>query len=170
MKKLVYIWLAVWSLWSCQKDEAYFDVLVPADGLTFSPVEGGAVMHYRLPADEEVYGIRVRYKDAFGRDMIRTGSYACDSLLITGFNEARKGVKAFVTLCNRNDVESEALEVTFDTRDSGPIAFINNLEVVSGWGNGFVLTYNLKEDLKGMVNLFYVGEDPKTKQPDTHFV
>ena len=26
MKKLVYIWLAVWSLWSCQKDEAYFDV------------------------------------------------------------------------------------------------------------------------------------------------
>ena len=51
MKKLVYIWLAVWSLWSCQKDEAYFDVLVPADGLTFSPVEGGAVMHYRLPAD-----------------------------------------------------------------------------------------------------------------------
>ena len=91
----------VWSLWSCQKDEAYFDVLVPADGLTFSPVEGGAVMHYRLPADEEVYGIRVRYKDAFGRDMIRTGSYACDSLLITGFNEARKGVKAFVTLCNK---------------------------------------------------------------------
>ena len=78
MKKLVYIWLAVWSLWSCQKDEAYFDVLVPADGLTFSLVEGGAVMHYRLPADEEVYGIRVRYKDAFGRDMIRTGSYACD--------------------------------------------------------------------------------------------
>ena len=77
MKKLVYIWLAVWSLWSCQKDEAYFDVLVPADGLTFSPVEGGAVMHYRLPADEEVYGIRVRYKDAFGRAMIRTGRYAC---------------------------------------------------------------------------------------------
>ena len=32
MKKLVYIWLAVWSLWSCQKDEAYFDVLVPHPG------------------------------------------------------------------------------------------------------------------------------------------
>ena len=30
-------------------------------------------------------------------------------------------------------------------RVSGPIAFINNLEVVSGWGNGFVLTYNLKK-------------------------
>lgn len=116
MKRLVYIWLVAWVLWGCQKEEAYFDVLVPADGLTFSPVEGGAVMHYRLPADEKVYSIRVRYQDGFGKDMIRTGSYACDSLLITGFNEARKGVKAYVTLCDRNDVESEALEVTFDTR------------------------------------------------------
>ena len=99
MKRLVYIWLVAWVLWGCQKEEAYFDVLVPADGLTFSPVEGGAVMHYRLPADEKVYSIRVRYQDGFGKDMIRTGSYACDSLLITGFNEARKGVKAYVTLC-----------------------------------------------------------------------
>mgnify|MGYP006954139478 CR=1 FL=1 len=53
MKRLVYIWLVAWVLWGCQKEEAYFDVLVPADGLTFSPVEGGAVMHYRLPADEK---------------------------------------------------------------------------------------------------------------------
>ena len=42
MKRLVYIWLVAWVLWGCQKEEAYFDVLVPADGLTFSPVEGGA--------------------------------------------------------------------------------------------------------------------------------
>ena len=48
MKRLVYIWLVAWVLWGCQKEEAYFDVLVPADGLTFSPVEGGAVMHYRV--------------------------------------------------------------------------------------------------------------------------
>ena len=59
MKRLVYIWLVAWVLWGCQKEEAYFDVLVPADGLTFSPVEGGAVMHYRLPADEKVYSIPV---------------------------------------------------------------------------------------------------------------
>ena len=158
MKRLVYIWLVAWVLWGCQKEEAYFDVLVPADGLTFSPVEGGAVMHYRLPADEKVYSIRVRYQDGFGKDMIRTGSYACDSLLITGFNEARKGVKAYVTLCDRNDVESEALEVTFDTRDSGPVAFINNLEVVPGWGNGFVLSYDLEENLKGMLTCFMWGK------------
>ena len=81
-----------------------------------------------------------------------------------------KGVKAYVTLCDRNDVESEALEVTFDTRDSGPVAFINNLEVVPGWGNGFVLSYDLEEDLKGMAHLFYVGEDPNTKLPDTPFI
>ena len=40
MKRLVYIWLVAWVLWGCQKEEAYFDVLVPADGLTFSPGGG----------------------------------------------------------------------------------------------------------------------------------
>ena len=49
MKRLVYIWLVAWVLWGCQKEEAYFDVLVPADGLTFSPVEGGVQYPGTLP-------------------------------------------------------------------------------------------------------------------------
>lgn len=56
------------------------------------------------------------------------------SLLITGFNEARKGVKAYVTLCDRNDVESEALEVTFDTRDFRTGRFYQQLRGRSGLG------------------------------------
>ena len=86
-------------------------------------------MHYKLPSDGDILYIRVRYKDAFGKSMICSGSYACDSLVLLGFNEAQKGVSAQVTLCNNDDLESEPVEVTFDTRDSGPVSFFDHLEV-----------------------------------------
>ncbi len=124
-------------------------------------------MHYRLPSDANIYNIRVRYLDAFNQEVIRSGSYACDSLVIVGFNEARTGVKATVTLCDRNNVESEPVEVTFDTKDSSPVAFFDKLEVGPGWGETFTLSYELETDMSGMVHLFYIGEDPLTKQSDT---
>lgn len=167
MKKLIYILCVCWALASCSDDETYFGIPMPAENISFTPIAGGAVMHYRLPSDANVYNIRVRYRDAFDQELVRSGSYACDSLVIVGFNEARTGVKATITLCDRNDVESEPVEVTFDTKDSGPVAFFDNLEVGAGWGETFTLSYNIEADLTGMVHLFYVGEDPQTKKPDT---
>ncbi len=168
MKKIYSIIICIlWALCSCQDEEAVFDVKMPSEGVSFYPIAGGAVMHYKLPADENVYNIQLCYQDAFGQEIIRTGSYACDSLIIIGFNEAQKGVKGYVTLCDRNNVESEKLEVTFDTKDSGPVTFINNLKIGPGWGKGFTLSYELKEDVSGMAHVFYIGEDPISKKTDT---
>lgn len=58
-------------------------------------------MRYRLPADPDILSIRVRYQDAFGKEILRTGSYACDSLFLVGFNEARQGVLASITLASK---------------------------------------------------------------------
>ena len=44
------------------------------------PIPGGAVMYYNLPSDLDLMAIRVRYKDAFGQEIMREGSYASDSL------------------------------------------------------------------------------------------
>ena len=171
MRKLIYILcVCCWALGACTDNETRFDIPMPAEGLSFTPIAGGAVMHYRLPSDASIYNIFVRYEDAFGEKMVRSGSYACDSLIIIGFNEARTGVKASVTLCDRAGVESEPVEVTFDTKDSGPISFFDKLEVGPGWGNTFTISYELDADLSGMVHLFYVGEDPHSKQPDTVLV
>lgn len=167
MKKLIYILCVCWALASCSDDETRFEISMPVENISFTPIAGGAVMRYRLPSDANVYNIRVRYRDAFDQELVRSGSYACDSLVIVGFNEARTGVRATVTLCDRNDVESDPVEVTFDTKDSGPVAFFDNLKVGAGWGETFTLSYNIEADLAGMVHLFYVGEDPVTKKPDT---
>ena len=166
MKKFIYIVLAFLTLYSCQDDRVVFEVSVLSENLSFRAVAGGAVMHYKLPSDAEVLSIRIRYKDAFGQEILRTGSYACDSLNIIGFNEARQGVKAYVTLCDRNNVESEPVEVTFDTEDSGPVSFFERLEVKPGW-TGFSLSYDIPKDARGMAHVFYVGKMLGTGEPDT---
>lgn len=166
MKKFIYILFAVWACCSCQDDEKHFHLSMPEENLSFQAVPGGAVMYYQLPSSTEILYIRVRYKDAFGQDMIRTGSYANDSLLLVGFNEAQQEVRAYVTLCNSDDMESEPIEVTFNTRDSGPISFFDELDVVPGW-SGFFIQYNIPEDANGIAHIFYIGEDPISKQPDT---
>lgn len=166
MKHIFFILLFVWGLWGCQDDEHFFDTSMPAENITFTPVAGGAIMHYRLPPDENILYIRVRYEDALGREIVRSGSYASDSLLLLGFNEAQSGVKARITLCDRNDVESDPMELSFDTRNSGAVSFFDSLEVNPDW-NGIKLSYNLEEDAHAMAHVLYIGEDPVSKKPDT---
>ena len=74
-------------------------------------------------------GVKVRYRNAQGEDVLRTASYACDSIELIGFNEAQQNVEAFVTLCDRNNVESDPVKVTFSTKDSGPVAFFDKLQI-----------------------------------------
>lgn len=166
MKKFIYILFTFWVFYSCSDDKFYFEESISVENLSFRPIPGGTVMHYKLPTSTDILYIRVRYKDTFGQDMICSGSYACDSLTLLGFNEERKGVPALVTLCNNDDVESEPVEVTFDTKDSGPVSFFNNVKVTPAWGS-ISIKYNIPEDVKGMAHIFYVGEDPVSKQADT---
>lgn len=155
--------------WACNDDESMFNVEIAQENISFKAIPGGAVMYYELPSDLDVMAIRVRYKDAFGQEIMREGSYVCDSVVLHGFNEAQQGVEGTVTLCDRNGVESGATKVTFDTQDSGPVAFFNEIEVKPGW-NGFSLSYNVPAGGEGMAHVFYVGENPLTKEIDTLLV
>ena len=96
MRKFLWIILLTWCVFQgCAKDDiTVFEVAMPHEGLSFKAITGGAIMYYHLPEGKDVMSIRVRYQDALGQKMIRTGSYACDSLVLPGFNEARQGVPA----------------------------------------------------------------------------
>ena len=169
MKNIMLISLLILGLWGCQDDEATFDISMSKENLSFRPTAGGAMMYYELPVSADVLAIRVRYTDAFGQEIMRTGSYACDSLQLVGFNEAQKGVQARITLCDRNNVESEPIEVVFDTEDSGPVAFFKDLEVTPSW-NGFKIKYTVSGEVNGMAHVLYVGKNPQTQEPDTLLV
>ena len=166
MRTILLVLLLIGGFWACTDDESYFDVEMPRENISFRPISGGAVMYYTLPQDKGIESIIVRYKDAFGKNIVRSGSYVSDTLMVVGFNEAIKGVKAQVTLCNRNNVESEPIEVTFDTENSGAVAFFEQLEVKPSW-NGFMLTYNVPENANGMAHVFYVWKNPTTGESDT---
>ena len=170
MKNAILLFL-IFGLFACNSDENIgFDVPVEfRKDLSFRPVPGGAVMNYYLPRNPEVAGIRVRYNDVRGMEMVLSGTYLSDSLLLLGFNEKRENVPALVTFFNDRGEESSPMEFTFDTEDSAPVSFFDNLKVNSFCG-GFSMMYSSPEVVSGLVHVFYLGTNPLTQRPDTILV
>lgn len=169
MKKIILLLLSVFVLTSCHEDDSTFSPGITKEAFSFRPIAGGAVMHFHLPDDENIIGLHVRYKDAYGKNILRSASHLSDSLLLVGFNEAKENVEAQVMLLNRYNEESAPIDVTFKTADSGPVAFIKTADVVSNW-NGFTVKYTTPKNTEGLVHVFYLGTNPKTGEPDTVLV
>lgn len=167
MRNILLLLLLMIGLGACSDDnEGFVTTQLPDNAFSIKPVSGGAIMHYVLPDDPDIVGIRVRYKDENGKDMLRAASSTCDSVKLVGFNKAADNVSAQVSFCYTDDRESQPFDVTFSTTDSGPVSFIKNVEVLSNWG-GFVLRYNNPPETTGIAHLFYLGYDPLTNLPDT---
>lgn len=159
--------LLIMGIWACSDDKQSFVITeLPDNAFSFKPMTGGAIMHYILPEDPDIVGIRVRYQDEHGKNMLRSASSTCDSIKLIGFNKAVSNVPAQVSFCYYDDRESQPFDVTFSTADSGPVTFIKNVEVLPNWG-GFTLRYNNPPETTGMAHLFYLGINPETNQPDT---
>jgi len=116
--------------------------------------------------NSEVYGVRVRYRDAWDELRTREGSYLGDSLLLTGFTEAQQSVPAQISFFDRSMVESETIDATFDTENSATVALFDSLKVQEFWG-GFSVTYTAPEIVSGMVHVFYLGTNPQTGKLDS---
>lgn len=166
MKKLFYFFIIIIVFISCKDDLEAFSVDLPAGAFRFTPAMGGAILTYTLPDDPEVVAVQVTYKDIYGKYIRKTGSNSTNQLVITGFNEAVSDIPAQITFLKRNDEESQPIDVTFSTLDSGPICFINNAEVASGW-DGCTLTLDNPEGTTGMAHVFYLGNNPQDGKPDT---
>ena len=171
MKNLLFISLLILGLLGCNDDESgivHVD-LQPSEAFSFTPVPGGAVMRYKLPADPEIVGLEVRYNDAWGQEMLRVGGTTCDSLQLVGFNEKKENVSAQVNLCFYNDRKSQSFDVTFSTEDSAPVTFLKSAEIFANW-EGFSLRFNNPANATGMAHVFYLGIDPQSQLPDTILV
>lgn len=170
MNKILYIFICILTLAGCKDDaQDYISVQVPDNAFTFKPIMGGAVMYYKMPDDPDIMGIHVRYKDAYGKDILRSGSNVSDSLMLIGFNESVDNVPAKVFYVTRDSKESFPVDVTFSTLDSAPVKFINSAEVKSYW-NGFSLNYDAGDNATGMAHVFYLGDNPLTGESDTVLV
>lgn len=167
IRKLVF-WMAIgMCCFACNNDdEVTFDVPVEFQQISFEPVPGGAIMHYQLPKNLDIFGVRARYVNAYGETLLKDGNYLVDTLLLDGFTEAKEQVPVQLTFFNSEMVESEPLELTFDTEASATVALFNDLMVNPFWG-GFNVTYSAPETVDGTIHVFYVGVNPLTQQPDS---
>lgn len=157
------------TLWSCSEDGGGFDSGLTPSAFSFTPITGGAVMHYQLPGNADITGLYVYYDDPYGNAVVRSGSTACDSLLLTGFNEAATNIRAEVRLQRRDRSLSDPIVVEFSTLESGPVAFLKSADVHSNW-EGFTVSYSTPDHAEGLASVFYLGKDPLTGRDDTVFV
>lgn len=169
-----YRWLSTLLLWgalaACQEEVAVFETSVPADGIIFVPVSGGAVMRYAIPENTDICALRVRYLNDRGEEMMKDGSIYTDSLLLSGFNAPQSEVTVRITVVDHNNVESEPLERTFSTFPSVAYAFADSIKVEDVW-DGMMLKANYDGMPAGeMVDVFRVGINPFTKKQDTLYL
>lgn len=121
-QKILFFLLILVAFVACKDDdENGFDVPVEFRKISFDPVPGGAVMRYKLPDNMNIFGVRARYKDAYGRQLVKEGTYLTDTLLLNGFAEARTNEPVQLTFLNNNLKESAPLEKTFSTTRMQPL-------------------------------------------------
>ena len=156
-------------LCACSDDEPVFDFSISAEDITFTPVKGGAVMHYKLPRESNVYSIIARYTKESGEEALVTTRAYVDTLLLPGFNKAQDNVPVQISFSDQNGVESAPIEKVFQTLESPTYAFLDNVKVSSAW-DGVQVDYRFDETVDGVVNRFYVGTNPFTNEIDTLYL
>ena len=167
IKRILFFFLVIAGIVSCKDDDNIgFDVPVEFPGISFKPVPGGAVMHYVLPDNLDIFGVRARYTNAFGEQLVKDGSYLTDTLLLGGFTEARTAEPVQLSFFNSEMQESAPIEMTFDTEDAAAVAVFDKLTVNPFWG-GFNVTYETPNTVDGTIHVFYIGTNPTTQQPDS---
>ena len=167
IRKLLFLVLAGMGFFACKDDDVTgFDAVTEFRHIDFEPKPGGALMRYYLPENEDIYGVRVRYLNAWNELQTRESSYLSDSLMLTGFTEAQTNVTAQVSFFDRNMAETEPMEVTFSTEKSATVAVFDSLTVNPFWG-GFNVTYRTPETVNGIIHVFYLGVNPYTHAMDS---
>lgn len=167
MRKIVFLLTLALIYCSCQKEETgTYKKLMLKDNVSFVATPGGAEMRYKLPNDESIFGVTVRYKDVRGKEITKVSGYGSGTLVIDGFDKAQTGIPIEIMLVDNKDNISEPIHMTFDTEDSAPYAFFDSAEVSPYWA-GFQLTYSIEGAANGLAHVFYLGVNPQTHQNDT---
>ena len=103
MKNTIFLLLFVFALFACEDDDSVFEPLTEGLEIKFTPVAGGAMMHYRLPNNSDIFAMNIRYKDWQGLDVLKACGYSGDSVLLDGFTRSQEGIKAQISFVNQNN-------------------------------------------------------------------
>ena len=118
IKKITFSILFVTLIFSCSKNE---NVDTTPPGILFDisvvPTNGGGIISYSLPSDNDISYVRAEYTNSQGEDVFRVSSRYNNSIEINGLNQTTP-IQVRLYVVDENENISEEVEIEFTPLES----------------------------------------------------
>ena len=138
MNKLTFllaIALAGFFIGSCDSSDIKEDTTAPGklSVQSVTPTSGGGIIHYNLPADNDILFVRADYINAQGDEVYRVSSKENDSIEISGLIDTSP-VTVNLSVFDTSQNQSEVVSVDFSPNRSFIFDVLESLEITSDLG------------------------------------
>ena len=138
MNKLTFLLalaLAGFFIGSCDSSDIKEDTTAPGklSVQSVTPTSGGGIIHYNLPADNDILFVRADYKNAQGDEVYRVSSKENDSIEISGLIDTSP-VTVNLSVFDTSQNQSDVVSVDFSPNRSFIFDVLESLEITSDLG------------------------------------
>ena len=138
MNKLTFLLafaLAGFFIGSCDSSDIKEDTTAPGklSVKSVTPTSGGGIIHYNLPADNDILFVRADYINAQGDEVYRVSSKENDSIEISGLIDTSP-VTVNLSVFDTSQNQSEVVSVDFSPNRSFIFDVLESLEITSDLG------------------------------------
>lgn len=138
MNKLTFLLafaLAGFFIGSCDSSDIKEDTTAPGklSVQSVTPTSGGGIIHYNLPADNDILFVRADYINAQGEEVYRVSSKENDSIEISGLIDTSP-VTVNLSVFDTSQNQSEVVSVDFSPNRSFIFDVLESLEITSDLG------------------------------------
>ena len=118
IKKITFSILFVTLIFSCSKNENV-DTTPPGilSDISVVPTNGGGIISYSLPSDNDISYVRAEYTNSQGEDVFRVSSRYNNSIEINGLNQTTP-IQVRLYVVDENENVSEEVEIEFTPLES----------------------------------------------------
>ena len=118
IKKITFSILFVTLIFSCSKNENV-DTTPPGilSDISVVPTNGGGIISYSLPSDNDISYVRAEYTNSQGEDVFRVSSRYNNSIEINGLNQTTP-IQIRLYVVDENENISEEVEIEFTPLES----------------------------------------------------
>lgn len=118
IKKITFSILFVTLIFSCSKNENV-DTTPPGilSDISVVPTNGGGMISYSLPSDNDISYVRAEYTNSQGEDVFRVSSRYNNSIEINGLNQTTP-IQIRLYVVDENENVSEEVEIEFTPLES----------------------------------------------------
>ena len=118
IKKITFSILFVTLIFSCSKNENV-DTTPPGilSDISVVPTNGGGIISYSLPSDNDISYVRAEYTNSQGEDVFRVSSRYNNSIEINGLNQTTP-IQIRLYVVDENENVSEEVEIEFTPLES----------------------------------------------------